>query len=96
MIVGFADRTTRDIFDATDSKDARAIPKQVWPVARRKLDMLNAAQALTDLKAPPSNKLEKLRDDRAGFWAIRINDQYRVTFRFDKGTASEVRITDYH
>ena len=58
--------------------------------------MLNAAHDLLDLKAPPANRLEKLRGNLAGFWSIRINDQYRVVFKFANGTASEVRIVDYH
>ncbi len=96
MIVGFRDRATQDIYDGTDSKEARAIPKHLWPVAVRKLDMINAAHDVLDLRAPPGNRLEKLRGDRAGFFSIRINDQYRVVFRFGNGNASDVQITDYH
>jgi proteic killer suppression protein len=69
---------------------------RLWPVAHRKLDMLNAAHDLLDLRVPPGNKLEKLRGDLAGFWSIRINDQFRVIFRFAEGNASDVRIADYH
>lgn len=97
MIVGFGDRGTRDVFNGTDSKDARkTIGKHLWNVARRKLDMLNAAVELQDLKAPPSNHLERLKGDLAGFWSIRVNDQYRVIFKFESGTSDAVRITDYH
>jgi len=65
-------------------------------MSSRKLDMLDAARDLTDLKAPPSNHLEKLKGQLAGFWSIRVNQQYRVIFRFANGNADEVRILDYH
>ena len=96
MILDFGDEATRDIYDGVDSKEARSIPKQIWPVARRKLDMLNAAHDLLDLRSPPANRLEKLRGDLSGRWSVRINDQYRVVFMFANGNATEVQITDYH
>ncbi|TAN41284.1 MAG: type II toxin-antitoxin system RelE/ParE family toxin [Nitrospirae bacterium] len=65
-------------------------------VAERKLEMLHRAVSLEDLKAPPRNRLEKLKDARRGQWSIRINDQWRVCFRFDKGNAYYVEIVDYH
>jgi proteic killer suppression protein len=58
--------------------------------------MLNAAQDLIDLKAPPANRLEKLKGDLVGFWSIRVNGQYRVIFKFTNGNAEQVRIIDYH
>jgi proteic killer suppression protein len=58
--------------------------------------MLDAARDLMDLKAPPSNHLEKLKGHLAGFWSIRVNEQYRLIFRFANGNADEVRIVDYH
>lgn len=96
MIVSFGDKATRDVFDGTDSRDARSIPKQLWGVACRKLDMLNAAQDLMDLKAPPANHLERLKGDLIGFWSIRVNGQYRLVFKFTNGNAEQVRIVDYH
>jgi toxin HigB-1 len=96
VIASIADKATRDVFDGVDSKEARSIPKQLWRVAQRKLDMLDAAHDLMDLKAPPSNHLEKLKGDLVGFWSIRVNDQYRVIFRFANGNADEVQIVDYH
>jgi len=96
VIVSFGDKATRDLFDGTDSKDARSIRKQLWAVALRKLDMLNAARDLMDLKAAPSNRLEKLKGNLAGHWSIRVNDQYRVVFKFANGNAGQVRIVDYH
>jgi proteic killer suppression protein len=96
MIASFGDKATRDLFDGVESKEARTIPKPLWPVAARKLDMLAAAHDLRDLRAPPANRLEKLRGDLVAFWSIRINDQFRVVFRFSNGNASDVRIVDYH
>ena len=96
MIASFADDTSKDIFDGTDSKAARRIPKVAWPVARRKLDLLNGATGLKDLRVPPANRLERLKGDLIAFWSIRVNDQYRVIFRFDGGNASDVRVADYH
>jgi proteic killer suppression protein len=97
VIVGFRDKGTADVFNGVDSKDARkSIPKQLWGVAHRKLDMLNAAQDLKDLGAAPGNRLEKLRASWAGFWSIRVNDQYRVVFTFASGNGDEVQIVDYH
>lgn len=97
MIVSFGDQATQDIYDSTNSKEARALlnPK-LWSTAARKMDMVNAAKELKDLKVPPGNKLHALKDDLAGFWAISINDQYRVIFKLKAGEASEVRIIDYH
>jgi len=96
VIASFGDKATRDLFDGTDSKEARSIPKQLWKVAQRKLDMLDAARDLMDLKAPPSNHLEKLKGHLAGLWSIRVNEQYRLIFRFANGNADQVRIVDYH
>jgi proteic killer suppression protein len=95
-ITGFADDATEDIYNGVDSKDARKIPKSIWRVAARKLDMVNAAQYVMDLKAPPGNRLEKLKGDLAGKYSIRVNAQYRIVFSFVNGNASDVQITDYH
>ena len=96
MIQSFGDEATRDIFLALDSKDARAIPSRIWPTARRKLAMLDAAVSVQDLRVPPGNRLERLQGDRASVWSIRVNDQYRITFRFQAGSALEVTCEDYH
>ena len=97
MIRSFADRGTEDIFDGADTRAARATcPKLLWPIARRKLDQLNRVRALAELAVPPGNRLERLRGDRAGQYSIRINEQYRVCFRWENGYADEVEITDYH
>lgn len=97
MIVGFADSGTRDIWDGTDSKAARrTCPEGLWPVARRKLDMLHAAVRLRDLASPPANHLEKLKGTLAGKHSIRVNKQCRIVFEWDGANARDVRIFDYH
>lgn len=96
MILDFGDDSTRDIYDGDDTRAARRIPKSIWPVARRKLDLLNGARAIRDLSLPPGNHLEKLRGALLGQYSIRINDQYRLVFEFADGNARNVRVTDYH
>ncbi|MGD1023163.1 MAG: type II toxin-antitoxin system RelE/ParE family toxin [Candidatus Sulfotelmatobacter sp.] len=96
MIVSFGDKTMKDIFHGDDSKAARKIARELWTRIQEKLDLLNAGVSLEDLRIPPSNRLEKLKGDLAGFYSVRVNDQYRVVFRFTNGIATEVRCTDYH
>lgn len=97
MIRSFRDKGTEDVFDGADTKAARrTCPRQLWPVARRKLDLLNAAPRLGALRVPPGNKLERLRGDRAPQWAIRVNDQYRLCFRWEDDGAYDAEIADYH
>jgi proteic killer suppression protein len=96
VILNFADKTTEDIYDGVDSKAARRIPQTVWTVARQKLDMLNAASDLRDLRVPSANRLEALKGKWSGYHSIRINDQYRIVFRWSDGNAKDVLITDYH
>lgn len=96
MIVSFGDRTTEDIYHGLNRKSARRIAAALWTTIRIKLDLLNAATTLEDLRVPPSNRLEKLRGDLQGFYRLRVNDQYRLVFRFRAGNCEEVRCTDYH
>jgi proteic killer suppression protein len=96
VIQDFADAATEDLFHGISSKAARKIPQNLWTVAHRKLDMLNAAQGLVDLTAPPANRLEALRGDWKGYHSIRVNDQYRVVFKWAEGHARRVQIIDYH
>jgi proteic killer suppression protein len=96
MILDFGDQTTEDLFNGINSKAARRVPVSLWPIAVRKLDMLNAAKELRDLQSPPGNRLEKLKRSPAGFRSIRVNDQFRISFRWLDGNARDVRITDYH
>jgi proteic killer suppression protein len=97
MILGFADEGTEDIFHGNRSKTARRwLPPELWGSARRKLDRLNRAREPRDLADPPGNRLEALKGDYAGYFSIRINDQYRIVFRFERSDARDVQIVDYH
>lgn len=96
MIQSFAGAATADLFNGKDSKSARSIDKAVWPVVTRKLDMVNAAGKLDDLKASPGNRLEALKGDQKGRHRVRVNQKLRITFRFEGGNAHDVRCEDYH
>ena len=97
MLRSFRDRGTEDIFDGADTAAARrTCPRDVWPVARRTLDQVNRVRDLLELAIPPGNRLERLRANRSGQHSIRINDQFRLCFRWEAGDAYEVEITDYH
>jgi proteic killer suppression protein len=93
MIKSFADKETEKLFRGGKSK---AVPSQIRERALSKLLVLNAATNVEDLRAPPGNRLEKLRGDREGQWSIRVNQQYRVCFSFEGGDAHDVEVTDYH
>lgn len=93
MIKGFKDKRTEQLF--LTSK-VRGLPTEIVDRARRKLMMLNAANSLDDLRVPPSNRLELLKGDRAGQHSMRINDQWRICFRWLDGDALDVEICDYH
>ncbi len=92
MIKSFRDRPTERLF--LDQRVPRYA--MIERIARRKLLYLHVATSLNDLRVPPGNRLEALRGDRAGQHSIRINDQWRVCFRWDAGDAYEVEIVDYH
>lgn len=96
MIQSFADQTTADLFAERSSRAARRIPTDLWPTVRRKLKWLDVAQRLSDLASPPGNRLEALRGDRRGRHSIRVNDQFRLTFRWEGNHAYEVCCEDYH
>jgi toxin HigB-1 len=96
MILSFRDRRTEDLFNGTHSKAGHAIPKSIWPAAIRKLDLLNAAHDLRDLRVPPGNRLEALKGKLAGYHSIRINEQFRLVFQWADGNAQQVFIVDYH
>ena len=97
VIASFRNKGTEDLFDGRETKEARkSCPSDLVRVARRKLDQLNQAVVLGDLRAPPSNRLEKLRGEREGQYSIRINDQWRVCFRWAESGAEDVEIVDYH
>jgi len=96
VIVSFADATTAEIYHGSDTKAARKLPREIWTRVQKRLDLLNACTSVEDLRIPPANRLEKLRGDLAGFYSIRVNDQYRVGFRLVAGHCHDVRCTDYH
>ena len=96
MIRTFADETTRDIWNGVNSKVARRIPRELWPNVRRKLDQIDAVARLEDLNVPPGNRLHALGGNMRGLHAVRVNDQYRIVFRFEGADAFDVRCTDYH
>ena len=92
MIRNFADKEAEKIWNGTPS---RRLPADLQTVARRKLRMLNNAENLNDLRVPPANRLEALKGDRRGQYSIRINDQWRICFRWADGDAHDVQIVDY-
>jgi len=97
MIRQFADSGTEDIFNGKNSREARrTCPRSLWRVATRKLDQLDSAGNLDDLKVPPGNRLEPLKNDRKGQFSIRINRQYRICFAWNDDGPSDVEIVDYH
>ncbi len=97
MIVAFHDQGTEDIFNGKRSSATRATcPETLWQVARRKLDQLNQAADLRDLRVPPGNRLEALTRQRQGQHSIRINDQYRICFVWTPQGPTRVELTDYH
>jgi len=93
VIRSLRDRETEKVFNREPS---RRWSRDLQRVARRKLLMLDAAETLADLRVPPGNRLEKLSRDREGQYRIRINDQWRICFRWGEGDAHDVEITDYH
>lgn len=93
MIHGFRDSETERIWSGQRS---RHLPAEIQAVALRKLRMINQARALSDLRVPPGNRLERLGADRAGQHSIRINDQWRICFEWREGGARSVEIVDYH
>lgn len=96
MIRNLAGRTTQDIYDGVNSRHARSVPRELHDKARRLLDQLNAAPHLEFLRIPPSNRLEKSKGELHGYWSLRINDQWRVIFRWEGKDALDVEIVDYH
>ena len=93
MIVSFGSKETEKIWNGEWIKK---MPNEIQEIGRRKLRMLNNSQNIADLKIPPSNKLEKLGGTLKEFYSIRINDQWRIIFKWNNGNAFEVKIFDYH
>lgn len=93
MIKSFANKETEELYVTGKS---RKFPHALCNVGVRKLDYLDASTCVDDLRSPPGNRLEQLRGSRKGFYSIRVNDQYRIVFRFEDGDAYAVEMTDYH
>lgn len=93
MILSFGNKDTEKVWMG---ERVRNLPNEVQEIGRRKLRMLNNAQNIMDLIIPPSNKLEKLKGDLKDYYSIRVNDQWRVMFKWNNGNAFEVEIIDYH
>ena len=93
MIISFSSKDTEKIWKG---ERVKKIPMEIQKVGRRKLRMLNNSQNLSDLRIPPSNRLEKLKGREKDFYSIRINDQWRIIFQWENNHAHEVEITDYH
>lgn len=93
MIVSFSSKEVEKIWHGTRSLK---LPHDIQIIARRKLRMMNNAYHINDLRIPPNNRLERLQGDRKNFYSIRINDQWRIIFRWNEGNCSEVEIIDYH
>jgi len=93
MIVSFGSTETEKVWNGFRAK---GLPVEIQNIGRRKLRMINNSVSLNDLKIPPSNRLEKLSGNLKGFLSIRVNDKWRIIFRWNSGNASEVEIIDYH
>ncbi len=97
MIRSFKNQGTEDIFDEKNSKVAQKLcPQNLWKITARKLEQVDSATNLNDLKVPPGNRLEALSGNRDGQYSIRINDKYRVCFEWSNDNADNVEIVDYH
>ncbi len=97
MIESFQNLGTEDIFNGRDTKAARKVcPQNLWPIARRKLNLLNSVVKLDELRIPPGNQLEALRGTKLGQYSIRINRQYRICFIWGTIGIEQVEIIDYH
>ncbi len=96
MIVGFGNRLAEDLFDDRRSQAVKKFPPELRRVGRRKILYLHDAAELRDLRVPPGNRLDTLKGRLKGFYSIRINDQWRVIFRWREGNAVDVQVVDYH
>jgi proteic killer suppression protein len=96
VIQSFRDETTADLFRERNTRAARRIPREILRVAQRKLLLLDSVARLEDLLIPAGNRLERLKGRLFDRHSIRVNDQYRVTFRWENGSAYEVLVEDYH
>jgi proteic killer suppression protein len=96
MILSFGNKLAQDLVEENWSKEVRVFPAELIRAARKKMAMLHAARELKDLLSPPGNRLERLKGERKESYSIRINDQWRIVFRFAGGNAEDVKVEDYH
>jgi toxin HigB-1 len=96
MILSFKDEATADLYHGRDTRRARRFPPGMTRVAFRKLDILDAACRINDLREPPGNRLELLKGNLTGYYSIRVNDQWRIIFRWEDNNAYDISLTDYH
>ncbi len=96
MIASFGDRATEDLFHGRSTRRVQRFPPDIVQLALRKLDMINGVDDVSDLRAPPGNRLKKLKGELRGFYSVRINAQWRIIFRWESGQAEEVELSDYH
>jgi proteic killer suppression protein len=96
VIQSFRDEKAADLFRDRNTRAARRIPRDLWRIVQRKLKLLDAVGRLDDLMIPAGNRLEALKGNRSGRHSVRVNDQYRITFRWESGHAHEVCVEDYH
>jgi len=96
MIASFGDRATEDLYHGRPTARARRFPRDVVDAALVKMDSLNGAASMLDLRSPPGNRLEALKGELKGWHSIRVNDQWRLLFRWQGNDAHKVRLTDYH
>ena len=97
MIQTFKNQVTEDLFNGVATKAAlKLIPRNLWNIVSRKLDQLDSVTSLNELRVPPGNRLEALKGNRKGQHSIRINNQYRVCFKWTESGPEDVEVTDYH
>ena len=96
MIRNINGKATQDIFNGYNSRQSRTVPQELHAKARRLLDQINTAPGLEFLSIPPGNRLEKLCGRLAGYWSVRINDQWHIIFKWKENDALDVEIVDYH
>ena len=96
MVKSFGDKATADLFHNRPTRHARRLPPTIVRSALRKLDVIDGAHKLQDLQVPPGNRLEALKGDLQGYYSIRVNDQWRLVFRWLDDSAHEVSLADYH
>lgn len=96
MIVSFSDKATEDLYHGRQTSRVRRFPQTILSKALRKLDVIRAAHNIQDLRMPPGNRLEMLKGVYAGWYSIRVNQQWRIVFQWESDSAHNVMLTDYH